>query len=168
MTLFLTFAFPKEQYVYIPQGPSIEARIDLEGKIEETKLKHQQDLEQQKVQDRRDQQRQQLEDIVIKCIEEKQRHVEELERMKKEDPVGYAAKKMAQNTGVSEAQWRKVIIKESGGNPNAISSSGTYIGLFQIGRPWGAYPGMSIDEQIAMATHVYKVQGPRAWEVWYW
>ncbi|MDR2977371.1 MAG: transglycosylase family protein [Streptococcaceae bacterium] len=82
-----------------------------------------------------------------------------------DDIISYAANKMAANTGVSAAKWVEVIMAESGGNPNAVNSSSGAYGLFQL-LGHGEYSGMSIDEQIAMATGVYLSQGPSAWVVW--
>jgi hypothetical protein len=81
------------------------------------------------------------------------------------DVVAYAANAMAANTGVSPDKWVSVIMMESGGNPNACNSSSGAYGLFQL-LGHGEYSGMSIDEQIAMATRVYQSQGPSAWVVW--
>ena len=82
--------------------------------------------------------------------------------------VVYAAQKISAATGVSVSQWESVIMRESSGNPAALNpSSGTY-GLFQLNPiHQGVYVGMSVDEQIALATKIYEMQGPNAWiETW--
>ncbi|WP_460016373.1 transglycosylase family protein [Lactovum odontotermitis] len=80
------------------------------------------------------------------------------------DVVSYAANKMAANTGVSAAEWTNIIMAESSGNPSAVNSSSGAYGLLQL-LGHGEYPGMSVDEQIAMATQVYQSQGLHAWVV---
>ena len=82
------------------------------------------------------------------------------------DVASYAAEKMAANTGVSADQWAAIIARESGGNPNAQNSSSGAYGLFQL-LGHGEYQGMSVDDQIKMATQVYQSQGAGAWsETW--
>ena len=162
MALFLTFAFPKEQYVYVPQGPSIEARIDLEGKIDETKLKHQQDLEQQKQKEYQEKIQQQMEDIALKCKEEKERRIAEVERLKKADPVSYLANRMQANTGVSADMWRRLIFKECGNNVYIDTGNG-YYGAFQIAYKYWGGRGSDLDTQVAIATKIYRQQGMKAW-----
>lgn len=72
---------------------------------------------------------------------------------------------MQQNTGVSAETWSYIIMRESGGNPQISNSSSGAFGLFQL-LGHGEYVGMSVDEQIAMATQVYQSQGESAWAVW--
>ena len=79
--------------------------------------------------------------------------------------VASVAAAMAARTGVPASQWEGVIMRESGGNPNAVNpSSGAYGYLQLLGH--GEYPGMSVQEQIDMAVNVYNSQGPGAWTAW--
>lgn len=82
------------------------------------------------------------------------------------DVVDSAAQAMANNTGVPASQWAAVIMRESGGNPNAVNASSGAYGLFQL-LGHGEYQGMSVDAQVSMATAVYQSQGAGAWsETW--
>lgn len=80
------------------------------------------------------------------------------------DVVSYAAQQMAARTGVSYDQWHKVIMRESGGNPEIVNSSG-HRGLFQIS-PIHNNTDWSIDGQINKAVEIYQ-GNPNAWvETW--
>lgn len=80
------------------------------------------------------------------------------------DVVSYAAQQMAARTGVSYDQWHKVIMCESGGNPEIVNSSG-HRGLFQIS-PIHNSTDWSIDGQINKAVEIYQ-GNPNAWvETW--
>lgn len=80
------------------------------------------------------------------------------------DAVSYAAQQMAARTGISYDQWYKVIMRESGGNPEIINRSG-HRGLFQIS-PIHGNTDWSIDGQINKAVEIYQ-GNPNAWvETW--
>ena len=72
-----------------------------------------------------------------------------------------AAQEMAKRTGVSASTWEHIIARESNGNPNARNASGAY-GLFQL-LGHGEHAGMSVSDQVNMATKVYNAQGLSAW-----
>lgn len=75
------------------------------------------------------------------------------------------ANQMASRTGVSAAQWKGVIQRESGGNANAVNASSGAYGLFQL-LGHGEHSGMSVQDQIDTAVGVYKSQGSGAWVGW--
>ena len=64
----------------------------------------------------------------------------------------YAAKKMAEATGVPQSTWEYVIARESNGNPNARNPSGA-AGLFQTMPFWGDVS--TVDAQINTALKAY-------------
>lgn len=53
-------------------------------------------------------------------------------------------------------------MRESGGNANVSNASSGAYGLFQL-LGHGEHAGMSVAEQINMATNVYNAQGLSAW-----
>jgi hypothetical protein len=55
---------------------------------------------------------------------------------------------------------------ESGGNLRARSSSGRYLGAFQIERGWWHgldYRTATLAQQYALALHIWHIQSWRAW-----
>lgn len=65
----------------------------------------------------------------------------------------YAAKKMAQATGLPQSTWEYIIARESNGNLHASNPSGAY-GLFQtMAQIWGR--SETVDGQIAIALRCY-------------
>lgn len=79
--------------------------------------------------------------------------------------IDAVANQMASRTGVSAAQWKGVIQRESGGNANAVNASSGAYGLFQL-LGHGEHSGMSVQDQIDTAVGVYKSQGSGAWVGW--
>ncbi|MFH4934362.1 transglycosylase family protein [Staphylococcus cohnii] len=79
--------------------------------------------------------------------------------------IDAVANQMAARTGVSAAQWKGVIQRESGGNANAVNASSGAYGLFQL-LGHGEHSGMSVQDQIDTAVGVYKSQGSGAWVGW--
>src|SRR5699024_1270358 len=79
--------------------------------------------------------------------------------------IDSVANQMAARTGVSAAQWKGVIQRESGGNANAVNASSGAYGLFQL-LGHGEHSGMSVQDQIDTAVGVYKSQGSGAWVGW--
>lgn len=79
--------------------------------------------------------------------------------------IDSVANQMAQRTGVSAAQWKGVIQRESGGNAHAVNASSGAYGLFQL-LGHGEHAGMSIEDQMDTAVKVYETQGPGAWVAW--
>ena len=75
------------------------------------------------------------------------------------------ANQMAECTGVSAAQWKGVIQRESGGNAHAVNSSSGAYGLFQL-LGHGEHAGMSVEDQMDAAVGVYQSQGAGAWVAW--
>ncbi|RIO62168.1 lytic transglycosylase domain-containing protein, partial [Mammaliicoccus sciuri] len=75
------------------------------------------------------------------------------------------ANQMAERTGVSAAQWKGVIQRESGGNAHAVNSSSGAYGLFQL-LGHGEHAGMSVQDQMDAAVNVYNSQGAGAWVAW--
>lgn len=78
--------------------------------------------------------------------------------------VEYASQRMSQATGVSQAQWYTVIMRESGGNVNITNPTG-HFGLFQIS-PIHNLQDTSVDGQINKAIEIYKAQGGAGWQAW--
>lgn len=76
--------------------------------------------------------------------------------------VSSVANQMAARTGVPASEWALIIQRESGGNPNVSNASSGAYGLFQL-LGHGEHPGMSVSEQMDMATQVYHAQGLSAW-----
>ena len=72
----------------------------------------------------------------------------------------YAAKRMAEATGVAQSTWEYIIARESNGNPNAYNPSGAS-GLFQTMPGWGSTA--TVDDQIQAAYNAYSSQGLSAW-----
>ena len=64
----------------------------------------------------------------------------------------YAAKRMAESTGVSQSTWEYIIARESNGNPNAYNPSGAS-GLFQTMPFWG--DTSTVEAQIQTALKAY-------------
>lgn len=79
--------------------------------------------------------------------------------------VDAVANQMAARTGVSADQWKGVIFRESGNNPQAVNASSGAYGYFQL-LGHGEYPGMPVQDQIDMAVQVYQSQGAGAWVAW--
>lgn len=76
--------------------------------------------------------------------------------------VNAVANEMASRTGVSASEWAMIIQRESGGNANISNASSGAYGLFQL-LGHGEHAGMSVSEQMDMATSVYNAQGLSAW-----
>lgn len=76
--------------------------------------------------------------------------------------VNAVANEMASRTGVSASEWATIIQRESGGNANVSNASSGAYGLFQL-LGHGEHAGMSVSEQMDMATSVYNAQGLSAW-----
>lgn len=76
--------------------------------------------------------------------------------------VNAVANEMASRTGVSASEWAMIIQRESGGNANVSNASSGAYGLFQL-LGHGEHAGMSVSEQMDMATSVYNAQGLSAW-----
>ena len=76
--------------------------------------------------------------------------------------VNDVANEMASRTGVSASEWAMIIQRESGGNANVSNASSGAYGLFQL-LGHGEHAGMSVSEQMDMATSVYNAQGLSAW-----
>lgn len=72
------------------------------------------------------------------------------------------ANEMASRTGVPASEWAMIIQRESGGNANVSNASSGAYGLFQL-LGHGEHAGMSVSEQMDMATSVYNAQGLSAW-----
>ncbi|EHJ08097.1 transglycosylase SLT domain-containing protein [Staphylococcus simiae] len=72
----------------------------------------------------------------------------------------YAARIMAQRTGVPASTWEAIIARESNGQVNAHNPSGAS-GLFQTMPGWG--PTNTVDQQIDAADKAFKAQGLSAW-----
>ncbi|ANQ65211.1 transglycosylase family protein [Staphylococcus equorum] len=79
--------------------------------------------------------------------------------------IDSVAQQMAERTGVSAAQWKGVIQRESGGNANAVNASSGAYGLFQL-LGHGEHAGMSVEAQMDAAEEVYNSQGAGAWVAW--
>ena len=76
--------------------------------------------------------------------------------------VNAVANEMASRTGVSASEWAMIIQRESNGNANVSNASSGAYGLFQL-LGHGEHAGMSVSEQMDMATSVYNAQGLSAW-----
>lgn len=76
--------------------------------------------------------------------------------------VNSVANEMASRTGISASEWAMIIQRESGGNANVSNASSGAYGLFQL-LGHGEHVGMSVSEQMDMATSVYNAQGLSAW-----
>lgn len=68
------------------------------------------------------------------------------------DAGTYAAKRMAEATGVEQSTWEYIIARESNGNPNAYNPSGAS-GLFQTMPFWG--DTSTVEAQIQTALKAY-------------
>ena len=64
----------------------------------------------------------------------------------------YAAKRMAEATGVAQSTWEYIIARESNGNPNSYNPSGAS-GLFQTMPFWG--DTSTVEAQIQTALKAY-------------
>jgi len=74
----------------------------------------------------------------------------------------YAASRMSSATGVSYDTWYKIIMRESGGNAQAVNPSSGAYGILQL-YGHGEYVGMSLDAQIEMAINLYNNGGLAHW-----
>lgn len=101
-------------------------------------------------------------------------------KQQKATPKPSAPKPVQASYGGGVEQWRPLVAAyfpadavdeallcisiESGGNPNAVSASGTYVGLFQMDSGWGSFEERTNPEwAIAVAASSYAKKGWAAW-----
>jgi predicted type IV restriction endonuclease len=70
------------------------------------------------------------------------------------------------------AEWKAIAMCESSMNPQAVSPSGKYMGLFQFSQESWQFVGMpgtplqaTVNEQFAAARVLKSIQGWKAWPV---